>query len=90
MKQIPFLSLPLPRGERHALLGALRQAGISIPSLCVTRLEVEDVPLEGATAWMTVTGAGWCRHYQSLPGWEQQLVVDLQLSAANAARGAGA
>ena len=90
MTQIPFLSLPLPRGERHALLGALERAGITLPSLCVTRLELEDVPLEGGTAWMTVTGAGWCRYYQSLPGWEHQLVVDLQVSAADAARGAGA
>ena len=40
--------------------------------------------------WMTVTGAGCARHYQARPGWERELVVDLQVSAADAARGAGA
>lgn len=90
MKQIPFHSLPLPRGERHALLGALRQAGIALPSLCVTRQELEDGLLEDGAVWMTVTAAGWCRNYQALPGWERQLVMDLQVSAAGAAPGAGA
>ena len=90
MKQIPFLSLPLPRGERHALLGALRQAGIALPSLCVTRQEAEDDLLEEGAGWVAVTGAGWCRHYQARPGWERELVVDLQVSAAGAAPGAGA
>ena len=90
MKQIPFVSQPLQRGELQALLGALRQAGVAMPSLCVSRQELPGGTTEGLKAWMTVTGAGWCRSYESRPGWERQLVVDLQVSAADAARGAGA
>ena len=82
MNQTPFLAFP--RGEQLALLGALRQAGFARRTLCVSRQE------EGAQAWFTVTGAGWCRSYLSRPGWERELVVDLQVSAAGAAPGAAA
>ncbi|MDB5858393.1 MAG: hypothetical protein JWQ76_2082 [Ramlibacter sp.] len=75
MKQIPFLALP--RGEQHALLGALRQAGVKLPAVCASRQELEDGPQGDAMAWITVTGAGWCRSYVSRPGWEGDLALDL-------------
>jgi hypothetical protein len=85
MKQTPFLALP--RGEQLALMGALRQAGLALPGLCVSLQEVPDDPEAG---WITVSGAGWCRRYPLRPGWERELLEELQVSAQPAVRGGGA
>jgi hypothetical protein len=85
MKQTPFLALP--RGEQLALMRALRRAGLALPGLCVSRQELPDDP---RGSWITVTGAGWCRRYPSRPGWERELVAELEVSAQPAVRGGGA
>lgn len=74
MKQTPFLALA--RGEQQALLGALRLAGVRLPSVCASRQELQVLPGD-SIAWVTVTGAGWCRSYPSRPGWEGELTLDL-------------
>ena len=90
MTQIPFHALP--RGEQHAVLDALRQAGVKLPSLCMSWQQVEADASGPPRAWIVVTGANWCRTYPSRPGWEGELAQDLlaQVSAERAAPGAGA
>lgn len=74
MKQTPFLALA--RGEQHALLGALRLAGVEQRSVCVSRQELQGLSGD-ALAWITVSGDSWCRSYASRPGWEGELALDL-------------
>jgi hypothetical protein len=80
MTQIPFLTLP--RAEQEALLGALRQAGVAPRSVCVSRHDLSaGTPGE---AWVTVSGAGWCRTYWCSPGWTADLTRDLRARQAGA------
>ena len=80
MKQIPFLALP--RVEQAALLDALRHAGVAPRSVCVSR---HDLPAgSSGEAWVTVSGAGWCRTYWCSPGWTADLTRDLRARQAGA------
>jgi hypothetical protein len=88
MNQTPFLALS--RGEQHALLGALRQAGVALRSMCVSRHELPGRASGSSVAWITLTGTDWCRSYALQPGWEGDLALDLRLNAPGPAPGAGA
>jgi hypothetical protein len=61
MKQIPFLAFPL--GEQDAVFQALRNAGVPVRTVCVSRHEVPDLPALQDCSFTTVTTPNWCRTY---------------------------
>lgn len=66
MKHVPFVAFPLH--EQHAVLRALRIAGIGPEGVCVSRLELATQPEPREIgALTTVSTPGWSRTYCSTP-----------------------
>jgi hypothetical protein len=64
MKQIPFLAFPT--GEQDAVFRALRDAGIPLRTVCVSRHDGLDVLAAAPSlAFTTVSTPHWCRTYDS-------------------------
>ena len=66
MKHVSFAAFPLH--EQHAVLRALRSAGIAAEDVYVSRLELaaQSAPRE-IRALTTVSAPGWCRTYCTTP-----------------------
>lgn len=78
MKQIPFAGFA--RAEQEALFAMLRQLGVRLGDVCVSRLEWEGAALPAATqAITTVTARGFCATYEAGSGldWIASLRGDL-------------
>ena len=66
MKHVPFAAFPLH--EQHAVLRALRGAGIAPEGVYVSRLELAAQPApREIRALTTVSTPGWCRTYCTTP-----------------------
>lgn len=83
MREISLLAFP--SGERAAVLGALRRAGIAPRGVCVSRFELAlQAAARQVSAFTAVSTPGWCRTYAygGQPDWVGAL--ERELSAARA------